>query len=73
MEYKGYKNIKHKTFRVYSDGGPTIYASGSVIKWMNENPKCTILEYHVLPDSSGMRSYWIDILYSDWSDDPDVQ
>lgn len=69
MEYKGYKNVKHKTFRVYSDGGPNIFASDSIRRWLDERPKCTILEYHVLPDSSGKRTYWIDILYSDWSDE----
>lgn len=68
MEYKNYKNVKHKTFCVFSDGGHYISASGSIAQWMNDHPNDTILEYHVLPDSSGKRSYWIDILYADWSD-----
>lgn len=69
MEYKDYRNVKHKTFRVYSEGCSTLYAPNSVTQWLNDHPKCTILEYHTLPDSSGKRSYWIDILYSDWSDE----
>lgn len=71
MEYKNYRNVKHKAFRVFSNGGSTIFGSDSITQWMTEHPKCMIIEYHVLPDSSGKCSYWIDILYSDWGDESD--